>query len=198
MTIDLSSLPYSRQTPPANFVSGDLKVSAFDISLTATGWAQWRGGLSFETLTPPKDCTGLPRLRWIRECVGELARGASLVVMEGLSFGSNQASAQERAGLAYLVRDLLWGRQQPFVLCPPSTLKKFACGKGNAEKNLVLREVYRRFGADVDNDNEADAVALCYLGRALIGDWQPETLAQREVLKVLRKSNAEALEMVHA
>lgn len=174
-----------------------MKTVAFDLSLTATGYAQWSGGLSFETLTPPKGATGLLRLRWIRECASELSRGAGLVVMEGLSFGSNQSSAQERAGLAYLIRDTLWARQQPFVLVPPTSLKKFLTGKGTAEKSLMLREVYRRFGAEARNDNEADAVALCFLGRALLGDWEPSMDAQREVLAVLRKSNAEALEAVH-
>lgn len=175
-----------------------LTLAAFDLSLAATGYARYTGALDFGTLKPPKGATGHPRLNWIRECVTELAKGAELVIMENLSYGSNDASAQERAGLAYMIRDTFWKREQPFVLIAPTTLKKWVTGKGNAEKNLMLREVWRRFNVDAGNDNEADAVALAFLGRALVGDWEPQIDAQREVLQVVRKTSAEALERAGA
>ncbi len=42
---------------------------------------------------------------------------------------------------------------------PVQTIKKFATGKGNADKKAVMAGV-RKFGFEVADDNEADAVAL--------------------------------------
>lgn len=165
-----------------------MSVAAFDLSLTATGIAQSANPKLppvFSTFSPAKGYDGLQRLTSIRQRVLELSLGGDLVVMEGLAYGKNDPSAQERAGLAYLIRMALWERGQPFVLVTPSQLKKFATGKGNSEKAIVIREVWRRWNCEVRNDNEADAVVLCQIGRCLLGEAQPDTEPQREVLKVL-------------
>ena len=57
----------------------------------------------------------------------------------------------------------------------------------------MIREIYRRFkdhegfAVDVSNDNEADAIGLLFIGRALRGDRQCENNPQREVVAKLRK-----------
>lgn len=58
---------------------------------------------------------------------------------------------------------------------PPTTLKKFAVGKGVAEKGLVMTNVYKRWGVDTANNNEADAYVLSRLGHCLC---HPETYAE--------------------
>lgn len=165
-----------------------MSVAAFDLSLTATGIARSANpdlSPAYETYSLAKGYDGLSRLASIWQVVLTQSRGFDLVVMEGLAFGKNDPSAQERAGLAYLVRMSLWERGQPFVLVAPTQVKKFATGRGNAEKAIVIREVWRRWHCEVRNDNEADAVVLCQIGRCLLGEMQPETEPQREVLKVL-------------
>jgi len=42
------------------------------------------------------------------------------------------------------------------------TIKKFATGKGNADKKAMIAAA-RGFGTDTDDDNEADAVCLFHL-----------------------------------
>lgn len=167
-------------------------IIGVDLSLTATGMCA-SGGPS--TISPPKGMTGMERLNWlqavIRGCIlspeeTEEEHRQTLVVFEGLSYGSNDPSAQERAGLAYLLRHALYTRGVPYLLVPPTTLKKFVTGKGNAEKSLMLLEVYKRFGVSAANDNEADAVGLYYIGMAYAGQREPTTDAQREVLATLR------------
>lgn len=167
-------------------------IIGVDLSLTATGICG-RGGPS--TISPLKGMTGMERLNWmqavIRGCIlspeaTEEEHRQTLVVFEGLSYGSNDPSAQERAGLAYLLRHALYMRGVPYLLVPPTSLKKFVTGKGNAEKSLMLLEVYKRFGVSPANDNEADAVGLYYIGLAYAGQWEPTTDAQREVLATLR------------
>ena len=49
---------------------------------------------------------------------------------------------------------------------PPTSLKKFATGKGNATKDIVMKEVLRRWGFNTDDNNEADAYVLARMVRA--------------------------------
>ena len=68
------------------------------------------------------------------------------------------------------------------LVYPPTTLKKFATGKGVAEKGLVMTNVYKRWDVDTSNNNEADAYVLSRLGHCLC---YPETYTefQREASK---------------
>lgn len=53
-------------------------------------------------------------------------------------------------------------RRVPYEGVPVGTIKKFWTGKGNATKEAMIAEAVRR-GFEVDDDNEADAVALLLL-----------------------------------
>lgn len=163
-----------------------------DLSLTGTGFAtHFSDGVVHRTITAPK-LAGLERLDSLAEQVdGKIALG-DLVVFEDLAFSRNGNGAKENAGLAYLIRWQLWKRGIPYLLVSPTSLKKFVTGAGNAEKSLVLREVYKRWGVDAANDNEADAVGLLYIGLAYTGQWQPTTEAQRQVLEALRNPKVKA------
>ena len=46
---------------------------------------------------------------------------------------------------------------------PPMTLKKYASGKGNAKKQEMLLQIYKRWGVEFTNDNAADSYALARL-----------------------------------
>ena len=76
------------------------------------------------------------------------------------------------------------------VLVTPSQLKKFVTGKGNADKNVVMKEVYKRFHIDTDDDNTADAVVLGHIGLALTGAYQTTTQEQKATLADIRKRHA--------
>jgi crossover junction endodeoxyribonuclease RuvC len=43
------------------------------------------------------------------------------------------------------------------------TLKKYAAGKGNAKKQEMLLQIYKRWGMEFSDDNAADAYALARL-----------------------------------
>jgi crossover junction endodeoxyribonuclease RuvC len=43
------------------------------------------------------------------------------------------------------------------------TLKKFAAGKGNAKKQEMLLQMYKRWGVEFNDDNAADSYALARL-----------------------------------
>lgn len=167
-------------------------IAAFDLSLAATGYAAVAGdgGLTVATLAPPKGLTGLARLDWIQNAV--IARGTiaetELVVMEDLAYGANLPGAAERTGLAFLIRHELWLQKRRFLLVPPATLKKFVTGAGNAEKGRVIKDVYKRWKVDVNNDNEADAFGLAMIGLAVLDRYDAFlTEDQRQISDRLRK-----------
>jgi hypothetical protein len=71
--------------------------------------------------------------------------------------------------LGGVTRLALYNLKIPYVLVPPATLKKFITGKGNSPKNIMLKEIFKRFAMDFDDDNVADAYSLAQLGRAITG-----------------------------
>lgn len=169
-----------------------MRIVGLDLSLTASGVAIWNDRtLSLLTLESPH-AGGIERLDWIYNQVRELCRNAELVVVEGLSYGSNMPSAQERAGLWFIVARALWKAGIPMQAVAPTQVKKFVTGKGSAEKSLILREVFRRWNIIAEDDNQADAAVLVRIGLVLAGVAESETDAQREVIKALLNSGRKA------
>lgn len=88
--------------------------------------------------------------------------GPGVAYVEGYGFGSQVAhSLGELGGMLQLD---LWRAGWEIYLVPPSTLKKFVTGKGNAEKSLMMLEVYKRWGYSAHDDNDCDAFALYAFG----------------------------------
>lgn len=118
---------------------------------------------------------GPERDRFNRYChytreVAELveAYGVDLVVIEGYSFaGKFNNSFQYELGACLRYR--MHMEEIPYIEVPPTSLKKFVTGKGNAKKDLMLLGVYKMWDFDTESDNEADAYGLAQFGRAIIG-----------------------------
>lgn len=164
-----------------------------DLSLTGTAYAYiMRQNNGYGTESPIKAETidtrkssGRYRRKWIADKLFDLP-GRDFCI-EGLAFSRNDPSAQERAGLWFRVVDDFLEHGCRVIVVPPTTLKKFVTGKGNAEKSLMIREVYKRWGFDAADDNQADAVGLLQVGRAVIGELTDLTKPQLEVVAALRK-----------
>ncbi len=151
----------------------NFRVLALDLSLRATGIAgsiptPWTATISVST-------TGCQRFRDITNEIFDRIRTPHLVVIEGPSYGSGTGDRQqghhERAGLWWHTTYRLWRVEIPFAVVPPSVLKKYATGRGNASKQEVLLAAARRYpGVDIANDNEADAVVLLALALDHLGE----------------------------
>lgn len=89
-----------------------------------------------------------------------------VVLIEGPSLGqSRQAGTFDRCGLWWAIVTAFHTSDVDVVEVPPSNLKKYATGKGNAAKDTVLLEVARRYPTvPVANNNEADALVLAAMG----------------------------------
>jgi Holliday junction resolvasome RuvABC endonuclease subunit len=92
-----------------------------------------------------------------------------LVAIEGYSYASHGRSTVSLAELGGIVRYGLWCEGIIYIDVPPSTLKKYATGKGNADKGAMLVAAVKRLGYEGTDNNEADARWLHAVGMALMG-----------------------------
>jgi Holliday junction resolvasome RuvABC endonuclease subunit len=88
---------------------------------------------------------------------------ADLIVLEGPSIMSKGGSNWDRAWLwGSVVETLL---STGIAVVPPTVLKKWAAGKGNADKAAVavgIARLWEQF--ECESDNEADALGLASMG----------------------------------
>lgn len=134
------------------------RIVGLDLSLTATGICDERGARFHKT-----DLRGMERLNDILDAVIWAVVSSDLVVIEGYSYGSaNQA--HQLGELGGIIRHYLHTSRMAYVDVPPSTLKKFATGKGNAGKPDMLAAAIRAGYEGPNDDNCVDAWWLRILG----------------------------------
>lgn len=108
-----------------------------------------------------------------------------LALIESYSFGSRNGGEYlgEYGGMLRwsLIR---WARS--VVEVAPTMAKKFATGKGNSKKEVIIGHVQKRWGVLFENSDEADAYVLYRIGLCYAGICEPENQAQREVLAKLK------------
>lgn len=92
------------------------------------------------------------------------------VAMEGTVLASQSAlvlgelAATVKLALWDLFEDASsWEHCRTPLLIPPMTLKKYAAGKGNAKKQEMLMQIYKRWNIEFNDDNAADSYALARL-----------------------------------
>lgn len=163
------------------------RILGLDVSLTATGLAKLHSTEDGWELTTSRYRTNphlkgdtralLERMGRIENHCWTAASTADLVVIEGPAFAAVGSSSKDLMGLWWIVYRAVCGVAKDVVIVPPSTLKKWATGKGNASKGQVAVGIHRtfpgeRFGIDFAavDDNEIDAVALAGIGCQLLFD----------------------------
>ena len=131
-------------------------VVGLDLSITATGVALADG--SVLTVGPPAKLADR-RLLSLRDHVAiafdRTDRPVELVVIEGPVVRSSAAVV---IGMVHgVMRADLLDRGIPYAIVPPATLKKYATGKGNADKTAMALALYKRTGLELADDNQVDA-----------------------------------------
>lgn len=163
-----------------------IRVCGVDLSLARTGIAHLESATddmwalsTHRIVTPPHLKGDLRALRdrmvYVRTAISVEAEHSTLVAMEGPSFASVGSSSKDLMGLWWMCYDRLV-REHRVLVVPPSSLKKWATGKGNAGKPQVAVGLHRTFPQDVFgvdfaavDDNEADAAGLCGIGAQALG-----------------------------
>lgn len=167
--------PYSgaptSQAPPTPFFVG------LDLSLTSTGVALIHDGhatVTRITSTGRKGATTAETADRIDRIIHDILHALPplehcRVAVEGPSFASTGSAAHVLGGLWWAVRAHL--SSVDVIVVPPSTVKKYATGKGNAGKDEVLAAVVRRYlDVEVRGNDEADALVLAAIAARLNGD----------------------------
>lgn len=140
-------------------------VLALDLG-TTTGWAlrSRDGGITSGTMTfrPSRfEGGGMRYLRfrsWLDEVIA-LSGGVSRLVFEEVRRHVSTDSSHAYGG--FLAMLTAWCEQKsiPYEGVPVGTIKRFATGRGNADKVSMIAAMRAR-GFRPADDNEADAIAL--------------------------------------
>ena len=143
-----------------------------------------------------KKLEGYERIQAIGMRVLELHQELSpdLVAIEGMFVG-HPSSAVTVISIAFFTRYLLWQEGIPFVDVPPTVLKKFVSGTGNATKDKMMMEVLRRWGYVSKTNNIADAVGIAMMGQCCIGE-QFDVPSRALAAKVMEGATKEARDHV--
>lgn len=152
-------------------LSEQVRVLGLDPSLTSFGVCRLTmahpGLKSFHATTKvwsPK-INGANRLDWfVRSIDNELVEfEPDLIVLEGYAFNRGN-QAHQIGELGGVIRLAMFLVDRIPVIIAPAKLKKFVTGKGNANKELVMMDGYKRFGIDVPTTDEVEATALAIMG----------------------------------
>lgn len=166
-----------------------------DISLVSTGLVTINddGVLVSERTIKSKPLGKTPtdelvRLADIRDRImSNMPVDIGMVCIEGLAFGVRNATAlAQLSGLNYMLREFLHRMHVPFCIVAPTSLKKFATGRGNSDKNMVMMEVFKRWGFSASNSDTSDAFVLAQMAKGVVELGGKYTKEQTECLTLLR------------
>jgi len=145
-------------------------ILALDLSLTATGYATSDDGVSAQGVlsAPPSWREGRRLDRLVDMIDGLLSCWPDIVVIEDIPMHAKSAGLTAQLHGAVKMHGHRVGWPLP-VLVPPATLKKFATGKGNADKTAMVVAARDRLGYDGLDNNVADAMWLREVGAHLLG-----------------------------
>lgn len=162
-------------------------IAFFDLSLTGTGVALYKHGEITTELWQSK-LKGVARLaemdNWIRSFL--MREFPAYVGVEGYSFGSKNSRAHSTGEWGGVAKMAIRARPRiTAFIASPATVKKFITGRGQAKKSEIPLHLYKRYGIDKGQEDEADAASGSILIGALIyADAFPAlTLSQRDALK---------------
>ena len=168
-----------------------------DLSLCGTGVVLLKDGKILEQKlikskpVGDKPINELKRIQKIVEEINILVEkyDPNIAVIENLAFGVRNATAlTQLSGLNYFTRALLAGKEIPFILVAPTSLKKFITLSGASKKDVILMEVYKRWGVTILDDNCADAYGLSQIGLTLMeANSKSIVKVQQEVINLLKK-----------
>jgi crossover junction endodeoxyribonuclease RuvC len=148
-----------------------MKVMALDVS-TKTGLALFHDPVTFttEVINAPKKECRIQRASLYRDAVAKKVSDfkPDLCVLEGYGF-NNANTLVTLVEIGTMIRSALVDASVPMLEIPPLSLKKFVTGQGNVKKEVIIKEVFKRWGAEFDSNDEADAFSLGKMVYCLAG-----------------------------
>jgi crossover junction endodeoxyribonuclease RuvC len=171
-------------------------IIAIDPSLTSTGVVVLRNSEVLAKAVIETDPTKgaqaeMKRLNFIIDRIFELVAKwhdkEMIGVMEAPAFSYSNQGTNALIGLNYLIRDRFLDWKITLIIAAPTTLKKYASGKGNAKKDQMRLSAYKRWSFEDRDDNIIDAYCLARLAETYLTQCgtkeQLETVNKVEIIK---------------
>lgn len=165
-------------------------IIGIDPSLTSTGiCAMTELGELLLTQAINSDYKGMKRLFDIKQQIATLLmsypRSIPKVFIEGYSFGS--MNGREALGeLGGMIRLMLYEDGIEYVDVAPTSLKKYATGKGVGDKVAMAIGVIKEWGKDFPTTDQTDAYALCQFGRGYLGLVDDLPAFRKEAIEAIK------------
>jgi crossover junction endodeoxyribonuclease RuvC len=150
-------------------------IIGLDASVAKVGFAVLFGSTIRTSVFRPAS-TGIERLHEIRafvqgllESTSGLSQNPPAVVVEGYSFASKNSRAHATGEVGGIIRLAVKDARLSMIEVPPTSLKKFITGVGNSPKTGMPLGLFKRFGVDLPDEDQADAASLALFGASLWG-----------------------------
>jgi len=161
-----------------------IRVVGLDLSRTCTGVCLLTETTCDAFTIRPHDLQGMAKLQCLRDALFEKidAFQPTLAIIEGYSYGS-QNKAFKIGEYAGIIKLGLYDRNIRTLIVPPTRVKQFTAGKGDASKDEVRKAIQAHYGWTIKSLDAADATACALLGRTSMLRSSP----YRSELEVIRK-----------
>ncbi|WP_199427088.1 crossover junction endodeoxyribonuclease RuvC [Thermaerobacillus caldiproteolyticus] len=107
-----------------------------------------------------------------------------VICIEGFSYNSKGSAVSVQYGIGWILRSELIRAGLNYHDVPPSSVKKFATGKGNVKKDEMVLPIYKRWGFEHSSDNVRDAFVLAQMARALCEQGELTKFQQEALNKI--------------
>lgn len=171
-------------------------VLGFDPSLVSSGYAySTPDGTILSGRVRPKKLRGEARLDFISAQFEQLIdnlflhyRSPPLIVYEGYAMGMRGTPGRffDIGELGGVLKLIAYRKYLRVLLVPPANLKKFATGKGNADKETIASVLADSRGLSFANDDEMDAFILMEMGQAYLEPRRARASYRKEALSTCK------------
>jgi len=160
-----------------------------DLSLTGTGVVVIDQDCNVKHAETIKtNLKGEARLEYINNHVFDLVTDHEPLNLA--TMGSRAGQAFSIGELGGVVKLMLYKNgfdlEESVLIVPPTRLKKYITGKGNAPKDTIMMHVYKTWGFEPADNNQGDAYGLAMLAYAYHNKSKVPKF-QQEVLTAIRE-----------
>ncbi len=168
-----------------------MKILGVDLSYSNTGFTIYdtddKTYKVFGKQFPSK--LGYNRLVVIHEAIKNILvqNDIDMVIQQNYSFGSkfNRQAMGQLGGIAKYTYSTM---NIPYILIPPTVLKKFVCGKGVAQKDRVRLQAFRKWNIDFSTNDQVDSFVLAKIGQAFVCHYSNIDICNRQIMDDILKS----------
>lgn len=143
-----------------------MNVVGLDLSLRSTGIADADGTVR---VVRTSELRGMQRIDVIQTAVVRALDGVDLVAVEGYAMAARGRSVFALGEVGGVVRHTIWVLGHAWIDVPPTSLKRYATGRGDANKIAMVIAARDRLGYEGGDTDEADALWLRAIGLAVAG-----------------------------